>query len=140
VTTERLRLLAEDAADLLVMSAQCQDMIITGGDIAYTASTGRFVVMGRRFCHGAGRPMRVASGLVISFVRAVQAKGIDPARRDVILNLLGIEAAAGDGRIDLLFSGGGVIRLSIDGIDVRLEDVGTPYSAVGRPDHDAETS
>jgi hypothetical protein len=70
---------------------------------------------------------------VIDAVRSVKSRGIDPAAKDRILSLLAIEPR--DGAIDLVFSGGGAIRLEVDRILCHLEDVAEPYPTRLRPRH-----
>jgi hypothetical protein len=44
----------------------------------------------------------------------------------------------GGGVIDLLFSGGGRIRLEVECIEAALRDITDPRPAVARPAHDLE--
>ena len=47
--TEPLRLLAQDEADLAVLSAQMQDAVVRVGDMAWLPKARRFALVGCRF-------------------------------------------------------------------------------------------
>ena len=46
----RLKLFARDAADIEVMSAYVQDMVLQVADMAHVSDQKRFVLLGNRFC------------------------------------------------------------------------------------------
>lgn len=141
MTTAPLRLLARDAEDLKVLAACVQDALVPLGDMLHVAAERRFVLALNRFRWEAGRPStdapfeRIHSLLSIQHVAAVRIRGIDQRRRDTILALLSL--TLGDGQIDLVFAGGGAIRLEIDRLDVALRDVGEAWPTLWRPGHDA---
>lgn len=143
-----LKLKAEDADDLRVMSAYLQDAIVPIGEIGWLREEGRFVLVANRFkwetCEAApvtvpagrkpGFPYeRTHAGLRVEGVTAVKARGIDLKDRAQILSLLAVEA--GEGHILFHFSGGGCIRVDAPAIDVRLEDVGEPWPTDRMPHH-----
>ena len=137
-----LVLAAEDAEDLEVISARLQDAVaqieissICPGRGALqrcsTASNGKagrgdsraFGAAFRRRAVGEGAesearrsPMRVVSLLAIRFT---PKGGEDPG-----------------GTIELVFSGGGAIRLEVECIDAGLNDVSGEWAARGRPLHE----
>ncbi len=43
------------------------------------------------------------------------------------------------GIIELVFSGGGAIRLDVECIEATLSDAGEPWAARGRPEHPIES-
>jgi hypothetical protein len=62
---------------------------------------------------------------------------------DAVAVLLAIDFApqtGGGGSIDLLFAGGGRIRLEVECIEAALRDITEPRPAVARPAHDLERS
>ncbi|HSR71606.1 MAG TPA: DUF2948 family protein [Kiloniellales bacterium] len=82
----------------------------------------------------AGPPyQRINCGLCFDRVRAVRVRGLDPRRKDQILNLLAIRG--GSNAVALLFSDGVEIRLEGSGIHCHLEDLGEPWPTRWRPDH-----
>ena len=76
---------------------------------------------------------RVNCGVSFDKVTNVQFRGFEARRRDQILNLLAIEA--GEGTIQLQFSGSGAIRLDVSAIRCHLEDLGEPWPTHWQPQH-----
>ena len=81
------------------------------------------------------RYQRVHCAVCFDRVRNVRFRDLDPRRKDQILNLLTLEAEPG--AIQLLFSGGGAIRLEVGDIRCHLEDLGEPWPTRWRPNHAA---
>ncbi len=42
------------------------------------------------------------------------------------------------GAVELLFAGGGTIRLEVECIDAGLQDMGSAWAARGRPEHETD--
>lgn len=140
-----LKLLAQDAEDLKIISAHLQDAIMRVGDMAYLPRRRRFAAVMNRFCweacgeHPAGS--RVLSGLHFDGVLKVQARDLRQDEPDAVAGLLAIgyhPSADGGGMIDLLLCGGGQIRLTVECIDACLTDLSEPRPAVARPVHNLE--
>jgi hypothetical protein len=144
----RLTLGAEDSDDLAVISAVVQDATIRVADLAWQKRRRRFVLMLNRFIWedhvGAGarverRWFRVRSGLHFDGVLSVAASGLDPSRRDDVLDLLALThegAGDGAGTITLVFAGNAAIRLSVECIDCYLRDLSAPWPTANLPAHD----
>lgn len=138
-----LRLRAETPEDLEVVSALLQDAAGSSGDIAWMRRKRRFAIFLNRFrwedrdrAERSGRPYeRVRSVLLIENVLAVRASGIDPADRDQTLSVLRLEFhAAADpedpsGELHLILAGDGEIAVTVEYLDLRVEDVTRPYLA-----------
>ena len=146
----RLKLRAEDAEDLKVVSAALQSAVCKAADMAYQARERRFVVMLNRFrweseAPAAGGPRafgakgeRSRCGLRFDFVDAVKSVGFQPGASDRVLELLTIDcASSGDGAeaITLVFAGGAKLRLDVECVDCTLDDIGQPWPTAHRPDH-----
>ncbi|MGH7013607.1 MAG: DUF2948 family protein [Stellaceae bacterium] len=134
----RLRLKAEDADDLAVISTVLQDAMVLVGDITYESQNQRFVLVANRFRHEneAERTRhgeRVMSGLRIDRVTAVKRRDFDPRDADRLLVLLAVRA--GPGALYLDFAGGASIRLESGGILCHLDDFGEPWPTRFRPRH-----
>ena len=142
----RLRLRAEDEADLQVLAACLQDALVPLADMIWLRDQCRFAMVVNRFMwevpperveDEAGAPREVYSRthgiLSIRKVRAVQLRGIDQRDRDRILELLTIRPEADC--LYLEFAGGGCMRVTVDAIDCALEDVGAPWPTGWRPSH-----
>jgi DUF2948 family protein len=137
-----LRLRAEDADDLAVISACLQDALVSVRDLAYDRDARSFLLVANRFrwegC-GAGAPrpfQRTLCGLWFDGVEGVAYRGFQRSEEERILSLLAIEPRSGDrGGIHLEFSGGATIRLDAALIRCRLRDFGEPWPTAWQPGH-----
>jgi len=138
-----LRLIAQEAADVPVISALLQDSVLPVTEMNWNRKKRRFAALVNRFrwedldqARAQQRPYeRVQSLLVVSDVTAVQSQGIDRADGDTVLSILALEWLAGSdgtGRITLILAGDGAIALEVEALDIRLEDVSKPYVAPSR--------
>ena len=137
-----LRLLAEDADDLAVISAALQDAVAKVGDIEWDARGRRFTLALNRFCWeapGALLGERVRAGLQFGSVLAVKARNIRREPRDAVVELLAVSFEAGDppgGHVRLAFAGGGDMLLEVECVDAALADVSPPWLTPSTPAHD----
>jgi hypothetical protein len=139
-----LRLLAEDAEDLSVLSAHLQDAVIRVGDVVYLPKHRRFAALVSRYCWdedcGKGNSgARVRAGLHFDDVLRVQSQNVRQDDPDAVVSLLAINftpGGGGGGLVDLILAGGGRIRLHVECIDGTLRDLSEPRPAVARPAHD----
>ncbi len=71
---------------------------------------------------------------------AAQTAGFDVNAREGVLNLLAIRFLPGSeepaGHIELDFAGGASVRLTVECIEARLQDLGAAWAAKARPNHD----
>ena len=142
--TPGLRLRAEDAEDLAVISAFLQDALVSVRDLAYDPDAQSFVLVARRFrWEGGGRAVRraiferILCGVSFSGVERVLYRGFHRSEEDQILALLAIRLAEGPGRamIELEFAGGATIRLSAGALRCRARDFGRPWRTARHPEH-----
>jgi hypothetical protein len=143
----RTTLAAEDAEDLGIISAQLQDAVAQVKDFVWLPKSRRFAAVVNRFKWEAALKrrsdnLRVRSRLVFDSVSSVKSFRIkhDP---DAVADLLAIRfTGRGDedpsGIVELVFAGGGAIRLEVECIDASLTDVSSEWAALGRPDHETE--
>ena len=149
----RLRLRAEDARDLEVISACLQDAVTRRRDMAYRRREHRFAAIFNRFRwereagsdRGDGaeprsppRHQRVRTGVHFDGCLAVRSRGLDGMGADAVLSLLAIDCRPGDdgaAEIVLEFAGGAAILMHLECIDCRLHDMSEPWQARARPDH-----
>ncbi len=144
-----LNLGALDAEDLQVLSALAQDAVFPATEMIWRASERRFAILLNRFRwedtdHAAkrGRDVeRVQSVLVIENVLKVASQGVDRSDTDTILSLLSLtfkEGTDGAGDVDLTLAGDGVLRLTVEALEISLKDVTRPYIAPSKrvPGHD----
>lgn len=139
-----LRLQALDAEDIKVVSSLVQDAIWPMPEMKWQASKRRFSLLINRFrweeASGRGAPERVRALLVFDDVLALRSQGIDRSDQDLILSLLFLEWHPGEdgaGEITLVLAGDGALRLSVEAINISLQDVTKPYRAPSgrRPEH-----
>jgi DUF2948 family protein len=143
-----LRLRAEDAEDLAVISACLQDALVSVRDLAYDRDARLFVLVANRFrwedCGDgeakAARLERTLCGISFGDIDAVAYRGFHRSEENRILSLLAIQpipgaAEAATATIDLEFAGGATIRLSASAIRCRARDFGEPWPTVFQPGH-----
>lgn len=135
-----LRLLAEDEADLSVVSTTVQDAIGKIGDISYEAKARRLTLALNRFRWEAGARTdeRVRCGLQIGAVLGVKERNLRQDAKRAVVELLAVTFEPGEapgGHVVLAFAGGGDLRVEVECIDIALADLSPPWAASRRPDH-----
>jgi len=139
--TDDLKLVVLDVDDLAIVSAHLQDAVAKIGDMAYLPAEKRFAMLVNRFdWTTAEKPEPVRKRAGIHFERVLNAKmrGIDPSKRDAVLNLLAVEfeeAEAPSGAVTLHFSGDGAIRLEVECLEAALSDLGPQWPVQKCPQH-----
>ncbi len=136
-----LRLKAEDTDDLQAIAAVLQDAVVPMREMMFQPAERRFVLVASRFRwedapgeRVEGRIYeRIRCGIRFEDVTGVRVRDIDQRRRGDMLSLLTL--AAGDGFIELVFAGGGVIRMETGGIVCHLDDFDEPWPTQWRPRH-----
>ena len=137
-----LHLTAFDAEDLGVISAQMQDAVIRFADVGYLKRQRRFALVANRFAWDQlPAKERRRTGLTFNGVTRVRRQGPQEPDALTILSLLAItftptaNAEELGGVITLTFSGGHVIALDVEVIDVALDDLGPAWSTDATPEH-----
>jgi hypothetical protein len=144
-----LRLLAEDGADLDVMSAAAQDALLRVGDVRFDAKARRFTAQLSRFrwekvdSEGAfakGAFERVASVVAFEGVLAVKSRRVRVTAPDAIASVLAFrfepDAEPPGGEVQIVLAGGGEIALSVECLDAVLFDTDKVWRTPRRPDHE----
>lgn len=136
-----LHLVACDKDDLKVISAMMQDCIINASDMVFDKSMRLFALMGNRFCWEVEHEethQRVRVGMHFTDVRKVSYRDVTFGS-DQILSLLAIEFVPQEppsGILRIIFSGRSEIRLTIDAMNMVMQDVTPGWSAASRPQHE----
>lgn len=138
-----LRLKAEDAGDLEVISTCLQDAIARIEDMTYIPRLHRFAMVMTRFRWesadqmGAEGGVRVRCGVHFDDVLRVRALGIDMMDRAGLLPLLAVtyEEAEYGFAIHLQFGGGGAILLEAEAVTCSISDMDQGWPTPSRPDH-----
>jgi hypothetical protein len=141
-----LRLRAEDADDLAVISACLQDALVVVSDFGFDPEAHRFMFVANRFRWEGGAPAaagdggfeRTLCGVAFDKVSAVSYRGFRRAEAERILSLLALRPGRREAGafIDLEFAGGAAVRLEVGGIACVLRDLGEPWPTAFLPDHD----
>lgn len=136
---EPLRLLAEDADDLQIISAALQDAVLRPVDIVWEPAARRVTLALSRFCWECGGT-RVMSAMQFGDVLAVKSRRL-PRGPEQALELLAIDFAPGDppgGAVMLMFAGGGDLRIDVECLDAVLTDLSDRWPAGAAPVHPVE--
>jgi hypothetical protein len=135
----QLRLIAEDADDIAVISAALQDAVAKIGDIAFDPKA-RVLTMGfNRFRWEADKKQRVRTALQLGGVLKVQSRKLRRDRRGAVVELLAITFEPGEapgGVITLSFAGDGDLRVEVECVDAVLADLSRPWPTPRAPAHD----
>ncbi|WP_084396206.1 DUF2948 family protein [Henriciella aquimarina] len=142
-----LRLIAEDADDLTVISASVQDAVTKAENFRYEARKHRFSIELNRFrweeavgAKKAEPKARVRSLLAFDGVLNVKALGISRADPEMVYSLLNItfEPASEPpgGTVTLLFAGDGELALEVEALDVTLLDSDYEWTTRRTPSHE----
>lgn len=137
-----LKLLALDSEDLDVIAAATQDAIVRVGDMGYAKADQRFALLMNRYAWeddaGGNKGVRKRAALHFDRVNAVKVSGIDTNSLEGTLDLLTIrftESVAPGGHVDFAFAGGGTVRLEVEVLEARLQDLGAAWAAKVKPEH-----
>ena len=140
-----LKLIALDAPEVPVISAHLQDAVVRVTDMAYSPRDKRFVLMCNRFHRDPADPKsrageRRRAAFRIEGVRSVQSQGFDLSSKAAVLSILAVlfvvdPATAPSGTLTLMCAGNAAVRLSVDCVEMALEDLGPAWEAGRRPMH-----
>ena len=140
---DSLKLIALDEADLAVISACLQDAVFKTADTAFMGKDSVFTLEANRFVWEEGKDKksfeRRRALLAIKQVRSVKSLGVNLKDAGAVQSLLALRFLAGDevpaGAIELVLSGGAVIRLDVACIEVQLADIGGGWETKFKPRH-----
>ena len=139
-TENPVRLKAETAEDLQVISTLIQDAVGQNSETSWLPRHNRFALMLNRFrwedkanATKQNRPFeRVQSTLVFEGVQKAGGDGIDPRNQASIFSVLSVSFDASNdaaGEVVLVLAGDGAIRLRVEYLEATLTDVSRPYKA-----------
>jgi hypothetical protein len=143
---DRLKLMALDAEDLAVISAQVQDAVTKPDAIDYSPKNKRFTLVINRFAwdaEGGSRKSKVGherrqSALSFARVLGVRTIGVRRDDDDQVLSLLAVlftENNAPAGTVELVFADGPMIHLEVECVEAQLEDLGAAWETRFKPRH-----
>ncbi|HEX4078130.1 MAG TPA: DUF2948 family protein [Rhizomicrobium sp.] len=142
----RMVLAAGDAEDLETISAWLQDAVAKVKDLVFLPKSRRFAGVFNRFKWESadGPGTRVRAGLHIDGVLSARSCRLRAENPEAVASLLAIRFQPNGtedpgGTIELVFSGGGVLRLEVECIAAELSELSGEWAARGRPVHETET-
>ena len=136
-----LRLLAEDADDLEIISAALQDAVTRIGDISWEPRGRRLTIAFNRFRWEADEPVpkRVRAAVQLGSVLTVRARNLRRDAKEAVLELLALTfepAEAPGGVVTFAFADGGDLAATVECIDAALADVSAPWLSHRKPGHE----
>lgn len=135
-----LKLLAQDAGDLQVVSAALQDAVGKIGDIRFEQKARRLTLSFNRYCWETGGGRRVRAALQFGSVERVEARRLRSDAPEAVVDLLSVVFEPAEeppgGTVVLTFAGGGEMRVAVECLDVLMADVSEPWPTRRRPRHD----
>jgi hypothetical protein len=136
MNTELLKLRAQDAEDMQVISAVLQDSIVPLCDMTFQPEARAFIVVAQRLRRETDPVERICCALRIDAVAAVQSHGIDLHQGERMLDLLAVMLDSAASSLNLIFASDARIRLSLNECRVTVEDFGQPWPALCSPCHE----
>jgi hypothetical protein len=140
--TPPLKLLAQDADDLAIISAALQDAVAKVGDILWEAKARRLTIGFNRFrweTADMGAPERIRSAVQLGGVLSVKSRRVRRDRKDAVIELLALTFAPGEapgGVVAFEFAGGGDLRVEVECVDAVMADLSKAWPAKRAPSHD----
>lgn len=134
-----LRLLAQDADDLAVISAAMQDAVAKVGDIDFEPKARRLTIAFNRYRWEGEGGERVRSALQLGGVLSVQTRKIRREAPDAVLEILAMTFEPGEapgGVVTLTCAGGGDLRVTVECVEAVLADVSQPWPTPRKPAHE----
>ena len=143
MTDKALTLEAQDREDLEILSARLQDAVARLKDFVYLPKSRRFGALFNRFKWeepGRKANLRVRARLHFDGVLSVKSQKLKRGAPGAVVSLLAIAFAPRGGEdpggtVELVFAGGGTIRLEVECLAASLRDLGGEWAARGRPVH-----
>ena len=140
---DQLKFVVLDEEDLEVVSTHVQDAVAKVADVRWRPREKRLVLAVNRFdWEGAqsAQPEYRRKRAALRFERVLSCKcrGVSPAGKDAVLNLLAVEFSETDapaGVVTIAFSGGATLRLEVECLEAELADLGPSWSTAVCPVH-----
>ena len=119
------KIIAQSPEDLHIISACCSEAKVKLSDIKYLSSNKIFLLsLSRHNVENEDKTKLINSIVTFEFVQSSKSKNIDQNNVDLVLELLAIDIFKKEHNfeITLLFSKNRIITLSVEVIEVTLED------------------
>ena len=139
-----LKLICKNQEDLKVISAYLQDSIVTVKDVIFLKKNRTFVMIVNRFMwedveKGVFRQnKRIRCSVKFEDVLKVKSKNINQKNKNKLLECLAIRSDKifnESYQIKIFFSGGGIITIISEVVEVVMHDLGRPWNVKHIPIH-----
>ena len=139
-----LKLIGKNQEDLKVISAYLQDSIAVIRDIVFLEKNKTFIMIVNRFMwedveKGVFRVnKRIRCAIKFEDVVQVKSRNINQKNKNKLLECLAIKCGSALDdiyNIKIFFSGGGIITIISEAIEVILHDLGNPWNVKNIPKH-----
>ena len=139
-----LKLLGKNEEDVKTISAYLQDSIVSVKNIIFLKKNRTFIMLVNRFMwedveKGVFRKnKRIKSVVKFEEVNKVRSQNIDQEKKSNLLELLAIKCNLDINetyKINIFFSGGGIITIISESLDIILDDIGEPWNVMRAPRH-----
>ena len=139
-----IQLIGNNIEDVKIISAYCQDSVVTVRDIVFLKKNKKFVIIVNRFMwenydnNTFKEHKRIRSAIKFEQVLKVKSKKINQKKKNKLLEVLAIECNYSlnkNYKINFFFSGGGIITLVAEFIEVTMNDLGNSWSVKHFPEH-----
>ncbi|MCR9225216.1 MAG: DUF2948 family protein [Hyphomonas sp.] len=140
-----LRLVAEDASDLEIISSAVQDAVLKAENIKFDRKQRRMTLEINRFQWEDAKSKRGPQGrvraiLAFDTVLSVKTRAVSKADPEMVYSVLSLafdpDEEPPGGKLSILFAGDGELALQVEAIDVTLLDSSYEWTTRRRPDHD----
>ena len=136
----KLKLAAEDAEDLEVISARLQDAVAKLKNVTWLPRKRRFAAVVNRLQWEEGGKTRVRAGLHFDGVLKVQSQKVKLGAGEAVVSVLALNFKPNGGEdpggvVEIVLAGGGLLRLTVECIDAELVDMTAGWAARATPDH-----
>ena len=139
-----LKLIGKNQDDLKVISAYLQDSVVTVKDIIFLKNNRTFVMIVNRFMWEEVEKevfrhnKRIRCAVKFEEVVKVKSKNINQRNKNKPLECLAIECSVfldESYEINIIFSGGSIITIIAEAIEVVTHDLGKPWNVKHVPSH-----
>ena len=139
-----LKLIGKNLEDLKVISAYCQDSLVSIKDIVFLKKNKTFIMMVNRFMwedleKGPFRKnKRIRCAIKFEEVLKVRSIKVNQKNKNRLMECLAIrcnEISNKNYQINIFFAGGGIITLVTEFIEVLMHDLGAAWNAKYFPVH-----
>ena len=139
-----IKLIGKNQEDLEVISAYLQDSVVLAKDILFLKKNRTFIMILNRFMWedlkngNFEHNKRIRCAVKFEEVIKVQSKNINQNNNNKPLECLAIKSSLFDDNffnIKIFFSGGGIITIISEVIEVFINDLGEPWDAKHFPKH-----